>query len=100
MSEAASAQHAEEIRRILLNRHLDAVFSSAGPRRPGSAPPQAEVLPGSPCGPPPGSNINIITGEPFGRAETELKPAPAPAVTHAKAPDSGGLGLTPEAEEA
>ncbi|GLI71552.1 hypothetical protein VaNZ11_016789 [Volvox africanus] len=98
MSEAAAAQ-AEEVRRILLNKHLDIML--CGPKRPGSAPPQAEVLPGSPMGPAP-CGFNIITGEPLrglGVSGGQQRAA-QPPTAHIRVGDPEDLGLTADAEEA
>ncbi|GFR45859.1 hypothetical protein Agub_g7310 [Astrephomene gubernaculifera] len=99
MSEAIGDQ-GDEIRRILLSRHLDNVFSgTGGPKRPGSAPPQAEMLPGSPMGAG-APAYNLITGEPLrdgsnGAVTSGTQPPP-----QCRALDGNDLGLAPDAEEA
>jgi hypothetical protein len=99
MSDAATAQ-AEEVRRILLNKHLlTHDIMVCGPKRPGSAPPQAEVLPGSPAGPAP-TGFNIITGEPLRSVGGGQQRGSQPPAPHQKSGDAEELSYTVDAEEA
>lgn len=98
MNDTADVQP-EEIRRIILNKHLDIL--QCGPKRPGSAPPQAEMLPGSPMGLAP-MVYNIITGEPLRGVGVSggQHSNPEPPAAQRKNGENDEMGLIADAEEA